>query len=87
MYQIRLYTENIPTIYWIIVIYESFQRRGQDVLLLEKTELTAGSTWHAAGLVTLYHPTPNVKKIHYDSMNLYAQITAETGTVGSTHLG
>lgn len=54
-------------------------RRGRDVLLLEKSELTAGSTWHAAGLVTLYHPTPNVKKIHYDSMNLYSQITAETG--------
>ena len=39
----------------------------------------AGSTWHAAGLVTLYHPTPNVKRIHYDSMNMYAQITQETG--------
>lgn len=54
-------------------------RRGRDVLLLEKSELTAGSTWHAAGLVTLYHPTPNVKRIHYDSMNMYAQITQETG--------
>jgi len=41
--------------------------------------LTAGSTWHAAGLVTLYHPTPNVKKVHHDSMNFYSQITAETG--------
>ena len=56
-------------------------RRGRDVLLLEKTDLTAGSTWHAAGLVTIYHPTPNVKRINYDSMNLYAQITAETGLV------
>ena len=56
-------------------------RRGRDVLLLEKTDLTAGSTWHAAGLVTIYHPTPNVKRINYDSMNLYAQITAETGFV------
>ena len=54
-------------------------RRGRDVLLLEKTDLTAGSTWHAAGLVTIYHPTPNVKRINYDSMNLYSQITAETG--------
>ena len=56
-------------------------RRGRDVLLLEKTDLTAGSTWHAAGLVTIYHPTPNVKRINYDSMNLYAQITAETGLI------
>jgi len=54
-------------------------RRGHDVLLLEKTELTAGSTWHAAGLTTLYHPTPNVKRVHWDSLNFYTQITAETG--------
>jgi hypothetical protein len=44
-----------------------------------QTDLTAGSTWHAAGLTTLYHPTPNVKQIHWDSINLYAQIAAETG--------
>jgi len=54
-------------------------RRGRDVLLLEKSELTAGSTWHAAGLTTLYHPTPNVKRVHWDSFTLYSQITAETG--------
>ena len=30
-------------------------RKGKDVLLLEKSELTAGSTWHAAGLITAYH--------------------------------
>jgi len=54
-------------------------RRGRDVLLLEKSELTAGSTWHAAGLTTLYHPTPNVKRVHWDSFTLYNQITAETG--------
>lgn len=54
-------------------------RRGRDVLLLEKSELTAGSTWHAAGLITAYHPTPNVKRVHWDSLNFYNQITAETG--------
>lgn len=54
-------------------------RRGKDVLLLEKSELTAGSTWHAAGLITAYHPTPNVKRVHWDSLNFYNQITAETG--------
>ena len=46
-------------------------KKGRDVLLLEKSELTAGSTWHAAGLITLYHPTPNVKRVHWDSINLY----------------
>ena len=54
-------------------------RKGKDVLLLEKSELTAGSTWHAAGLITAYHPTPNVKRVQWDSLNFYNQITAETG--------
>ena len=72
-------------------------RRGRDVLLLEKLELTsglhglrpfkyvctccvsAGSTWHAAGLITAYHPTPNVKRVHWESLGLYSQITRETG--------
>jgi dimethylglycine dehydrogenase len=54
-------------------------RKGRDVLLLEKSELTAGSTWHAAGLITAYHPTPNVKRVHWESLNFYNQITAETG--------
>lgn len=49
------------------------------VLLLEKSELTAGSTWHAAGLITFYHPGINVKRLHWDSMNLYTQLPAETG--------
>ena len=54
-------------------------RRGRDVLLLDKLELTSGSTWHAAGLITAYHPSPNVKRVHWESLTLYNQITAETG--------
>lgn len=50
----------------------------KDVLLLEKSELTAGSTWHAAGLAAFYHPIINMKKLHYNSLNLYSQLEAET---------
>ena len=42
-------------------------------------EIQPRSTWHAAGLTTLYHPTPNVKRVHWESLNFYTQITAETG--------
>ncbi|XP_046383379.1 dimethylglycine dehydrogenase, mitochondrial-like [Ischnura elegans] len=55
------------------------------VILLEKSELTAGSTWHAAGLTALYHPTPNLKRINYYSINLYAQLEAETGQAVGFH--
>ena len=41
--------------------------------------MTSGSTWHAAGLITAYHPAPNVKRVHWESLNFYNQITAETG--------
>ena len=49
------------------------------IVMLEKTELTAGSTWHAAGLVTLYHPGINIKNLHWHSLNFYAQLEKETG--------
>ncbi|XP_033120611.1 dimethylglycine dehydrogenase, mitochondrial-like [Anneissia japonica] len=51
----------------------------KDVVLLEKTELTAGSTWHAAGLATYYHPGINLKNIHYYSIQLFSQLKEETG--------
>uniref|UniRef100_A0A8C2VWM2 Dimethylglycine dehydrogenase, mitochondrial n=1 Tax=Chinchilla lanigera TaxID=34839 RepID=A0A8C2VWM2_CHILA len=57
----------------------------RDVVLLEKSELTAGSTWHAAGLTTYFHPGINLKKIHYDSIKLYEKLEEETGQVVGFH--
>ncbi|MBN3322733.1 M2GD protein, partial [Atractosteus spatula] len=57
----------------------------KDVVLLEKSELTAGSTWHAAGLTTYYHPGINLKKIHYYSIKLYEKLEEETGQAVGFH--
>uniref|UniRef100_F7DS18 Dimethylglycine dehydrogenase, mitochondrial n=1 Tax=Ornithorhynchus anatinus TaxID=9258 RepID=F7DS18_ORNAN len=57
----------------------------KDVVLLEKSELTAGSTWHAAGLTTYFHPGINLKKIHYYSIKLYEKLEEETGQVVGFH--
>ncbi|KAG7238626.1 hypothetical protein INR49_030700 [Caranx melampygus] len=57
----------------------------KDVVLLEKSELTAGSTWHAAGLTTYYHPGINLKKVHFDSIKLYEKLEAETGQAVGFH--
>uniref|UniRef100_A0A667XCQ3 Dimethylglycine dehydrogenase n=1 Tax=Myripristis murdjan TaxID=586833 RepID=A0A667XCQ3_9TELE len=57
----------------------------KDVVLLEKSELTAGSTWHAAGLTTYYHPGINLKKVHYYSIKLYESLEAETGQAVGFH--
>ncbi|KAG5834288.1 hypothetical protein ANANG_G00259960 [Anguilla anguilla] len=57
----------------------------KDVVLLEKSELTAGSTWHAAGLTTYYHPGINLKKVHYNSIKLYEKLEEETGQAVGFH--
>ena len=50
-----------------------------DVVLLEKTELTAGSTWHAAGLLPLFNMSYTVGQLHKYSVDLYKSLEAETG--------
>ncbi|XP_061554849.1 dimethylglycine dehydrogenase, mitochondrial [Phycodurus eques] len=67
------------------VAYHLAKSGMKDVVLLEKTELTAGSTWHAAGLTTYYHPGINLKKVHYDSIKLYERLEAETGQAVGFH--
>ncbi|XP_067007200.2 dimethylglycine dehydrogenase, mitochondrial [Anabrus simplex] len=67
------------------IAYHLAKLGQKGVVLLEKTELTAGSTWHAAGLTALYHPTPNLKHLHYYSINLYSQLEAETGQAVGFH--
>ncbi|XP_032330821.1 dimethylglycine dehydrogenase, mitochondrial isoform X10 [Camelus ferus] len=63
----------------------------KDVVLLEKSELTAGSTWHAVRktpqncLTTYFHPGINLKKIHYYSIKLYEKLEEETGQAVGFH--
>ncbi|ELU05418.1 hypothetical protein CAPTEDRAFT_159052 [Capitella teleta] len=69
----------------VSLAYHLAKAGQKNVVLLEKSELTAGSTWHAAGLTTYYHPGINVKNIHYYSLNLYKQLEAETGQQVGLH--
>ena len=52
---------------------------GQDVLLLEKAQLTSGSTWHAAGLVGQLRSSANITQLLGYSIDLYNKLEAETG--------
>lgn len=59
-----------------------------DAVLLERTELTAGSTWHAAGNVTTFHSAYDVARLQAYSMDLYAELDRTTkGAVGFRRLG
>ncbi|MDH3533004.1 MAG: FAD-dependent oxidoreductase [Gammaproteobacteria bacterium] len=61
---------------------------GDDVVLLEKAELTSGSTWHAAGLLPLFNMSYSVGQVHKYSVNLYRQLEEETGQpVGFAQVG
>ncbi|MDF3415479.1 GcvT family protein [Sulfitobacter sp. M57] len=52
---------------------------GHDVLLLEKAQLTSGSTWHAAGLVGQLRSSANITQLLGYSIELYNKLEAETG--------
>ncbi|GGO58221.1 dimethylglycine dehydrogenase [Roseovarius pacificus] len=50
-----------------------------DVMLLERDELTSGSTWHAAGLLPLFNMSYAVTHIHDYSVKFYKTLEEETG--------
>ncbi|RJL14484.1 GcvT family protein [Paracoccus siganidrum] len=63
-------------------------RAGWETLLVERDELTAGSTWHAAGLLPLFNMGYATSHIHDYSVRLYAGLEAETGlNAGFTRCG
>ena len=51
----------------------------KDVVILEKGELTSGSTWHAAGLVGQLRSERNITRMLQYSVSLYEQLEAESG--------
>jgi dimethylglycine dehydrogenase len=54
-------------------------KAGWDTVLLERDELTSGSTWHAAGLLPLFNMGYATTHIHDYSVKFYHDIQAETG--------
>ncbi len=54
-------------------------KAGWDTMLLERDELTSGSTWHAAGLLPLFNMSFATTHIHKYSVDFYKGLEAETG--------
>ena len=61
----------------VSILYHLAKLGWQDSVLLERSELTAGSTWHAAGLLPLYHPGYSIGRINKYSIDLYQRIEKE----------
>jgi 4-methylaminobutanoate oxidase (formaldehyde-forming) len=62
------------------VAYHLARLGWTDVLLLERSELTSGSTFHSAGLVVQLRSAPTLTRMMVDSVATYRQLAAETGT-------
>ncbi|MEM7338428.1 MAG: FAD-dependent oxidoreductase [Actinomycetota bacterium] len=60
------------------VAYHLAERGVDDVIVLERHELTGGTTWHAAGLVAQLRSTENQTKLARYSLELYARLKEET---------
>ncbi len=63
----------------VSTLYHLAKKGWSDVVLLERKELTSGSTWHAAGLLPLFNMSYSVGQIHKYSVGLYRRLEAETG--------
>ena len=63
----------------VATLYQLARMGWTDVVLLERNELTSGSTWHAAGLLPLFNMSYSVGQVHKHSVALYKELEAETG--------
>ena len=61
------------------VAYHLAKLGWSDVVLLERKQLTSGTTWHAAGLIAQLRASANMTKLAKYSQELYGALEAETG--------
>jgi 4-methylaminobutanoate oxidase (formaldehyde-forming) len=61
------------------VAYHLAKLGWTDVILLERRQLTCGTTWHAAGLVGQLRPSQNMTRLAKYSAELYTKLEEETG--------
>ncbi|MFZ1661254.1 MAG: FAD-dependent oxidoreductase [Paracoccaceae bacterium] len=61
------------------ILYHLAKLGWKDVVLLERTELTSGSTWHAAANIHGLHDSTNISRLQHYTMGLYKELEAETG--------
>ena len=63
----------------VSALYHLAKKGWSDVVLVERKELTSGSTWHAAGLLPLFNMSYSVGQLHKYAVDLYKKLENETG--------
>ncbi len=70
------------------IAYHLAREGRKDIVVLERSKLTSGTTWHAAGLVRRLRPSATLTKLINYSIDLYGELEAETGqATGWTQTG
>ncbi|MGE4660573.1 MAG: FAD-dependent oxidoreductase, partial [Arenicellales bacterium] len=67
------------------LLYFLTKEGWDDIVLIEKGELTSGSTWHAAGLIPHFIGGLSMAKLHQEAPALYRTLEAETGQATGWH--
>jgi dimethylglycine dehydrogenase len=68
------------------VLYHLTKAGWKDVLLIEREELTCGSTWHAAGGMHTVNGDPNMARLQQYTIKLYQEIEAISGQSCGVHI-
>ncbi len=68
------------------VLYHLTKAGWRDVLLIERAELTSGSSWHAAGGMHTLNGDPNVARLQQYTIDLYQEIEAISGVSCGVHV-
>ena len=63
----------------VSMLYHLAKKGWTDSVLIERKELTSGSTWHAAGLLPLFNMSYSVGQVHKYSVKFYQELQQETG--------
>ena len=70
----------------VSVLYHLTRAGWKDVLLVERAELTSGSTWHAAGSMHTVNGDPNVAKLQQYTIELYGELERISGQSCGMHI-
>lgn len=67
------------------ILYHLAKMGWQDVVLLERAELTSGSSWHAAGVIHTINSDPSIARLQAYTIKLYQEIEALSGQSCGIH--
>ncbi|MCO4796725.1 MAG: FAD-binding oxidoreductase, partial [Amylibacter sp.] len=68
------------------VLYHLAKAGWKDIILIERSELTSGSSWHAAGGFHTLNGDPNMAKLQAYTVGLYKELEELSGQSCSLHL-